>query len=104
MENLKKEDLVEGEIYTQKGNGYYLVFRYSIDTREPDSIGFKNYLDIVSEKYAYYYNLIKARSNVSTAPLRDANPEEKAWLEACENAGKFVKKDEVKVKEVYEIY
>jgi len=84
MKELKKEDLIEGEIYFRKNNNTESLFIFQ-----------KNKQNCV--KYCLFItenNLKKTWSLIYYDNLRLATPEEKHWLETCIQQDKYVSYEE----------
>jgi hypothetical protein len=93
---MKKEDLIEGEIYYYNMLGEYdTIVRYGKN---------KHYRINIHVGYNHWDRV--DTYDFDTGLIRKATHEETQWFEACEKAGKFIPRDEVNISSqvIYEIY
>ena len=81
MKEIKREDLIIGEIYTQYFDNYNYVF---LMTNNNTHIAVTK-SNIFQRKFMKYWN-----SNNFTKLMTEATPEEKHWFETCIKEDKFV--------------
>ena len=87
------KDLIIGEIYISLFNSRGYIFKYNGSKSNVQHLGKFNKMYSTSG-YDFYNGF----------PIENATQEEKAWLEACIAANKFIPRKEVKFNLFYEIY
>lgn len=95
--SLKIEDLIEGEIYYAE---YNINRSAIIEARHHSFAGCSGlYNQGGNDQYFYIENGWTCKENIRIATF-----EEKEWLEACEKADKFIKREEVKSDNYFEVF
>lgn len=83
--------------------------KWNVDGKETIARAFEDGRDIISS-YIYEMKTFKevgnqgSSLNSSIKYTIPATPEEIQWLEACEKAGKFIKKEKVKFFKIHELW